>query len=375
MKVLFNQTIQNFNNYKYNKNSNNFGLRSKKIESIQGLQDYPISYSNVSFGANLDMKFLLNQSEKLRCAYSGKIMLSPNEFKSVSQKLLKRPNAQSAINLLQNYEQYMDDIESIIFDILKEASHKNKRNFKDILMEEAPEAKFRLKEKQIKILNKANKIIDSMSDSVAEQVRKIRDESLLAVENDTFGRKAPLEQIKKVNASGDDLSKVIKVYQTWYKSPASGKDLDAFIVKYSKRTHEQIANRLLSGAVASVEHIIPQSRNGADALGNLILVRAQFNNTRSSMPLSEYIALNEEIDIPKHLQNYIDDIVRQTNDKKTQFNKRPFYAIKVIDTLKKESGNKIQLTHSPLHIPQEILHQDEIFAERLSRKYNVVDKF
>ena len=374
MKVLFNQTIHNSNiSYIGNKSSKKLDLNPKQGVVIEK-QIYPLNYNNLSFGANHDMKFLIHQCDRLRCAYTGKIMLAPSEFKIISQKLLKRPNAQSAINLLQKYEAYMDDIESIIFDIFKDSSHKSKRDFQDILIEEVPEAKKRLQEKQIKILNKANKIINSMSESIAEKVRLIRDESIKEVENDTFGRKAPLEKIKKIAATGEDLAKVIKVYQTWYKSPASAKDLDAFIVKYSKRTHEQIANRLLSSAVASIEHIVPQSRNGGDSLSNFLLVRSQFNNTRSSMPLSEFIALNEEIDIPKHLQNYINDVVRLTNDKRTAFNQRPFYAIKVIETLKKESGNKIKLEHPPIHVPREILYQGDIFAEKLNRKFNIVEK-
>ena len=162
-----------------------------------------------------------------------------------------------------------------------------------------------------------------MSEPVAEQVRKIRDESLLEVEQDIFGRKAPLEKIKNIKAKEDDLNKIIQVYQTWYKSPASGKDLDAFIVKYSKRSHDNIAKRLISSAVASIEHIKPSSRGGSDGLGNFLLVSAQFNNTRNSMPLAEYIMLNSEIDIPRHLQNYIDDVVHQTNNKKSPFNQKP----------------------------------------------------
>lgn len=377
MKILFNQTLYKNNNINYSYRDNASIVKKQSPSQVLSLSSSNLfvqNSCNVSFGANHDMKFLMNQCNRLRCAYTGKIMLDPSEFRAISQKLLKRPNAQSAINLLQKYEAYMDDIESIIFDIFKESSHKNKRNFQDILKEEAVDAKTRLQEKQINILNKANKIIDTMSESVAEQVRLIRDESLEEVKNDTFGRKAPLEKIKKVVATDDDLKKVIRVYQIWYKSPASAKDLDAFIVKYSKRTHEQIANRLLSGSVASIEHIIPQSRNGSNGLGNFLLVRAQFNNTRNSMPLSEYIALNEEVDIPRHLQNYINDVVRLTNDKRTPFNQRPFYAIKVIETLEKESGNKVKLKQPPIHIPRDILHQGDIFVEKLNKKFNIVNK-
>lgn len=379
MKVVFNQTLQNTNNSRYFTTKQLSPKREIVVESPateeQSVNSTSLaSFANVSFKSNHDMKFLLNQTKKLRCAYSGRIMIPPSEAKEIYQKLAKRPNAQSAINLLQNYEGYMHDIESIIFDIFKEASHKGKRTFQDILQEEAPEAKIRLKEKQIKTLNKANKIIDSMSAPIAEQVRKIRDESLLEVEQDIFGRKAPLEKIKKIKAKGADLSKIIQVYQTWYKSPASGKDLDAFIVKYSKRSHDNIAKRLISSAVASIEHIKPSSRGGADGLGNFLLVSAQFNNTRNSMPLAEYIALNSEIDIPRHLQNYIDDVVHQTNNKKSPFNQKPGYVIRIIERLSDETNGTVKLTHPPIHLPQETLRENELTAQKLRKKYTVIDK-
>lgn len=379
MKVEFNQTLYRRNITELSRLGNKTvnreeGYNSNTIEHLPVNSVALSSYANISFGANHDMKFLINQTHRLRCAYSGRPMIPPSEAKEIYQKLLKRPNAQSAINLLQHYEVYMHDIESIIFDIFKESSHKGKRDFQDILLDEVPEAKQRLKEKQIKILNKTNKIIDSMSEPVAAQVRQIRDESLEEIEKDIFGRKAPLEKIKQVKATGDDLEKVIKVYQTWYKSPASGKDLDAFIVKYSKRTHDNIAKRLISSAVASIEHIKPSSRGGTDGLGNFLLVSAQFNNTRSSMPLSEYIMLNTEIDIPKHLQNYIDDVVTQTNNKKSPFSSKPAYVIRIIERLSDETKGSLKLTHAPIHLPQETLHQDELFAEKLSKKYTIIDK-
>ena len=38
----------------------------------------------------------------------------------------------------------------------------------------------------------------------------------------------------------------------------------------------------------------------------MILVSARFNNERHSMPLDEYIMLNQDIDMRRHLQKYID---------------------------------------------------------------------
>ena len=374
MKVTLNQTNLNIYSPLTRKNRNYY-VKSSAPKNVEysTLPNYNLAMvpSNVSFKANPSMEFLLAQSERLRCAYSGKIMLSPSEFKTISQKLLKRPNAQSAINLLQSYEVYMHDIESIIFDILKEASHKNKRGFNDILKEEAPDALIRLKEKQKNILTKTDKIIDTMSEPIAEQVRLIRDEALEKMENDTFGRKSPLEKIKRVKAEGKDLEKIIKIYQSWYKLPSSSKDLDAFIVKYSKYDHDDIAKRLVSSSVATVEHVKPQARNGSDGMNNLLLVSAQFNNGRDTMPLNEYIKLNPEIDIEKNLQRYIDDVIAQVNDSRTPFSKKPSYPMAIVDTILEETKGAVILNTDNLQIPQSLAKQDEILTKRLEQKYKV----
>lgn len=377
MKVLFNQTLK-FNNINPTvcRNLKNLQVQDStpsepERNSASGLS--LANFPNVNFrGMDPNKQFLLNQVKRLRCAYSGKIMICPFEAKELYAKLSRRPNAQSAINLLQNYESYMHDIESIIFDIIKEAPHKGKRNFQDILQAELPDSLARLKEKQIKILTKTDKLIEKISDTnVREQVREIRNQALESIENDTFNRKTPLEKIKKVKATGKDLNHIIGIYQSWYKSPSSSKDLDAFIVKYSKYSHDDIAKRLVSTAVATIEHIKPSSNNGVDCLSNYLVVSAAFNNKRHSMPLNEYIMLNSEIDIPANLQKYVDDVIMQVNNKKNPFHQKPYYPIAIIDTIAQETKGLVQLEERNLHVPKEVSHQKDLFAKKLSKKYKV----
>ena len=58
------------------------------------------NFPNVSFKMNPDAGFLISQCRRLKCAYSGRKMIPPNEAKTIYAKLQKRPNAQSAINFL-----------------------------------------------------------------------------------------------------------------------------------------------------------------------------------------------------------------------------------------------------------------------------------
>ena len=126
MRIQFNQTIQGYNlgSHKHRasmlSNQNSLSEKSNVAEPV-----YPAlnlaNFPNISFRArNIDADFLLSQTKRLKCAYSGKYMLAQNEIKDIFQKLERRPNAQSAINLLQNYERYMHNTEAKIFEILKQ---------------------------------------------------------------------------------------------------------------------------------------------------------------------------------------------------------------------------------------------------------------
>ncbi len=333
-----------------------------------------VNFPNVSFKMNADAGFLLSQSRRLKCAYSGRDMIPLAEAKNIYAKLLKRPNAQSAINFLVHYSNYMHDIEGYIFDVFQDAPHKGKRDFQSILQEHKSDALERLKEKQIMILSSADKIIETMSEPTAEEILRIKNQSIdQIVNNRIFGRKAPLDLIKAIKAPQEDLAKVIKVYQTWYKLPASSKDLDAFIVKYSKESHNNIAKRLISTAVGSIEHIKPQQRNGEDKLSNYLLVSAAFNNNRQSMPLHEYIMLNPGLEIEKNLQKYMNDVIREVNNPKSQFALRSYYPESIKKAVENETAGKVVLDIKGLNISKTQQRQNAV-SDRLSQRYIVISK-
>lgn len=377
MKVSLNQTsqINNINVIKPNRRNEEDLSTEKQIleEPSKVNSSHLAGICNISFNARPDMDFLLEYADKFKCAYSGRPMISKPKAKEIYQKLEKRPNAQSAINLLQHLQCYMHDIESIIFDILQDAPHKNKRDFQDILQEFAPHSLEQLKIKQFEILNSTNRIIKTLSEPIAQQVIAARDEALAKMEDGTFGRKIPLERIKNIKAKGKDLQQVIKIYRKWYRLPASSNDLDAFIVKYSKTSHQQIAKRLISSAVASVEHVKPHSRGGGSSLSNLLLVSAQFNNARSSMPLWEYMMLNPQIDFATNLQNYMNDVIKEIHNKKSAFSQRGYYPQKIKEVVSKETNSSIQLDIDSLCLTREQV-RDMSYLKKLGRVYTIVDK-
>lgn len=375
MKVSLNQAIY-YRNNRYN-NSSSYKSMIQESSVREENTVAPIlslaNFKNVTFQGNQHMEFLLKQSKKLKCAYSGKEMLPPQDAKNIYQSLKKRPNAQSAINLLIHYQKYMHDVETQIFEIFKDTTHKGKKNFQDILIELKPDALARLEEKQLSIISSIDKHTKNLSEPIAKQIDEIKSKAIKSIEDETFNRKDILKEIKKINTKGKDLNEIIKIYQILYKLPKSTKNTDAFIVKYAKESHESIAKRLISTAVATIEHVKPSSRSGEDNLGNFLLVSAEFNNNRHSMPLSEYIMLNDDIDIKKNLQRYIEDVISEVQDKRSPFASYSWYPDKIEESIASETAGTVHLNTESLKITKTQRKENEAY-NKLGKKYTIKKK-
>lgn len=382
MRIQFNQTFlgKNYNSvskWQYFTQKTSASQPTPIISNENKNNISPLYFANISFQKrNIDADFLLKQAKHLKCAYSGKLMLTQGEIKDIYQKLERRISAQDVVNLLQPYEKYMHDTEIEIFKLIKAAKHKNKRNLQDILKEYQPDALIRLKEKQKNILLSTDSLIEKLSPNLAELVRLIRDNALLKIKDNSFGREPPLEMIKAIKAKGADKNIIIKIYQAWYKLPNSARDVDAFIVKYSKNTHQEIARRLICSSMATIEHIVPTSRKkkNANFMNNMILVSKRFNNERKSMPLDEYIMLNQEVDIRKHLQKYIDLVIREINRPNSDLSTCYGYPDKIRRAITKETSGKVNLVTDSLVLTK--AQKKALKAPlRLAQKYRIVEDY
>ena len=301
------------------------------------------NFPNVSFRGKNEGQVLLRCVDTINCAYSGKPMISQNNLAKAFSKLIKTYDADSAIKVLNGYTKYMYDVESQVFEILKSARNKDKRNFSDILSEYAPASLQRLRVKQRKVLAEIRPQIEHLSPELKERADIILDDLFVRVNDGTFNRRYPAEQFSTLKGNGADNEVLSEINRICYQLPRSSKDLDAFIVRYSKSSHDAIARRLLSPAAATIEHIIPQSKNGADDMSNFLLVSAQFNNDRHDLPLDEFIILNSDIDIPAHLQEYMDTVVSEVMRKNSPFSSKKWYPRAIQRTLMQESSGQVAL--------------------------------
>lgn len=334
MKISFNQNLFSYSliSEKKLKNTDNSAKTSdfKKV-SYQ-------NFSDITFKMRPDMIFLLNQTDKLLCAYSRRPMISPYEIRSIYAKLAKKPNAQSAINLLQQYENYMHNTEAVVFDYFKTYPNKGKKNFKDLLEEIQPESLERLVQTQTEILNNTDDLIAKLGPKVSEYVTQLKNEAIEKANNGNFSKKEVLANLKSIEASSDDKNILKEIYKQWYLLPRSTNNFDAFVVKYAKRPHDNIAQRLLSTSVATIEHLTPVARGGADNLGNCLLVSKLYNNDRDILFLNEYDELTPNIDIMKNIQRYLDDFINEINKGSSGFSSKTWYPESIQKAVWEESN-------------------------------------
>ena len=145
------------------------------------------------------------------------------------------------------------------------------------------------------------------------------------------------------------------MYKIWYQElPSTSNNFDAFVVKYAKKDHNCIANRLVSTAEATIDDIRPlaeikeecKEKGKAVDIGmeNYLLVRAGINHTRHNMPFRKFIWLNDKIDIPENLEKYVKTADRLTKDPNLELSQEPDYAKKIVQRIENETDGDLILS-------------------------------
>ena len=117
---------------------------------------------------------------------------------------------------------------------------------------------------------------------------------------DTLLENLPDEKIKK------------KMHDIAERLPTSREYTSAYIMKYKNESSEKIVYRLLWPFLASVEHILPKSCGGADAMSNFGGATTRANSDRLSIPFVEQMKKNPKV--KQYCQNYVDRLIELANN-------------------------------------------------------------
>jgi len=216
------------------------------------------------------------------------------------------PTGEMAIENISRFEKNLHPVERECFQILKEESIKNpQKKLKDILVEIKPEYLKRLKAEQLVILDKLEEVSKKLPEASSEKLNKIikKERVLILADSQTesFKSKDFVKEIRELNRKVSEKEVTKELIDISKTLPASMKDLNAFVVKYSKRSSKEIEQRLVSTSVGTIDHRNAKALGGENSEKNYDYMCAGCNNPKGDQLYPEFIEDNPQMvhNIPK----------------------------------------------------------------------------
>ena len=306
----------------------------------------------------------------ITCPYFGIPMIKSWQIPKIDTALQKATTVKKAVHFLKKYENNMQETEKIVFQKFKEAAPNSPRmTFQDLLKQWHDDALIKLKLEEFRIVDKIDTLSTKLTPKTELAVRKITTECRkIILENspeNTFKRKTVLASIGEIQPMIGEEKILEEIKDNANSLPMSATSINAFIVKYSDRSHNEIARRLILPSVETIEHIVPDSLGGENALKNFLLTSAGANNLRQNLPFTKFLKRFPQI--KKNSQLYIDKIISIINNGGLRGHET--YPYKVKATLRHESKKQINLDLSELKYSRAEAKEQEVKAKNYHYKH------
>ena len=261
---------------------------------------------------------VLKELDDITCPYSGVKMLNSRKMDQLDYEFSQCKDMKDQLKLLDKNKKYMLPLEKSIYNTFKEYYAANPQgNMNDCLNNLKPECLEKLKISELQVIDNIDALSNKANAKTGLAVRRVTTDARKRILNDTnesiFKRKDILSDIFKATKGCHNKGLANELWDEANKLPKSTNDYNAFVVKYANRSPIEIATRLIRPSVASIEHISPANRNtahashGANDMTNFMLASVDWNSGRGNIALSEFV--KNHPDIPKHSQEYTDDII------------------------------------------------------------------
>ena len=190
--------------------------------------------------------------------------------------------------------------------IIKEELKKHpKEDLKGILTILFPRHVDRLEKQQEKVLLELQKIAVDFPEHdrlvTMSQIQKGLDGIKKNSSGEHFKRNKYISEFFLLNDSYEDFGNYMKIIEAIKSMPNTHTSIDAFIVKYSRKSSKDIMTRLLSPSQVTLEHLNPRSKGGTNILSNLVLACGKDNSTRRSSDLNTMPSLS--INLPNYFHS------------------------------------------------------------------------
>jgi len=290
--------------------------------------------------------FEFKKQESIPCPCCGKIMTTREELLSFIENAKKKKGNE----LAEEIEKYKPRLRGVELKIARKliifATKFPNKNLKELFILMYRNSIKQLEKSQQKVIIKINKLSDGLQDETYKSVKKdiFYVSKLLKKRKNsqTFKRKTFIANFYRLLAEekNERNKKILELIALKAKKlPTSGNSIDAFVVKYHRRSIEEIAQRLLDASLASTEHIMPRSDGGVNDASNYLVQCKYCNNERSSMSYKDWLKRHPEM--KTNLQVYIDKIISLIMENKIQ--NHDFYPLVVKSTLLKESDGLLDV--------------------------------
>ena len=347
------------------------GTKNKKVctAARQDKKNIKNGCSDISFGSNTSAGNTLRTLVNIRCPYNGVKIIPGSQEQIFKRRLMACKNAEDVVNLLSPYRKSFLRIERSVYGMFREFASKNpKGSIIDCLQGLYSGCLSRLRMQEYAVIDDVDNLVaERMKNSLsAKTVRDIRSKTakfrtIIDEENpsERFKRQVFIGELDMIPHSEDENAVFLEIRGKALNLPNSGNSKDAFVVKYADLPPEAAVRRVFSGSLATIEHIKPHSKGGANDINNFLLTTADGNNYRESMPLPDYIRRHKRI--PEFAQQYIDDVIANIVSRKWLGHED--YPYNVRRTLLRESDNLINLNLSQYYSEEEAKEMARQYAE------------
>lgn len=342
-------------------------MTPKKIKRITA-ENYLKYYYNVPCEGKTSAGKPLRRLKNITCPYRGIKIISTDSIKGFEKNLAKCKTALDAILLLTPYYDNMLPVEKSIYMIFKDFVSLNPQdNLQNCLRMIKTNCLIKLKLEEMEVLDDVDMLTRKLSPQTAMKIRtkttKCRQIILSDCNHDCFKRKIFLNSLETIIPKENEREIFNDIKNKALFLPTSESSRNAFVVKYSKRSQTEITRRLFIASTGSIEHVTPASLGGINTIGNFLLTSASGNRYRENMPLVEYIKRHPKI--PKYMQMYMDDIIREIHAGNMEGNET--YPYKIKKKLMEESDGRIMISLSKYKYSEE---EAALAVERYEHKYD-----
>lgn len=333
-------------------------------------ENYLKYYYDIPFEGKTSAGKPLRKLKNITCPYRG-IKIIPSEMiKGFEKKLETCMTAGEAVEIISRYQDHFLEVEKDMFAIFCDfASINPEDNLQNCLQMIKTNCLTRLKLEEMEVLDEVDALTRRLSANTALIIRAkttaCRQIILSSLSQDTFKRKIFLKSLEEVVPKENEREIFNDIKNKALFLPTSESSKNAFVVKYSKRTQMEIVRRLFIASTGSIEHVTPASEGGLNTIGNFLLTTASGNRYRENMPLIEYIKRHPKI--PKYMQMYINDVIREIHNGNMCGNET--YPYKIKNKLFEESQGRIAISLSAYkYTEEEAAKAVEAFEHRWDRR-------